>query len=412
VRGLLRTVVALSAAAGCVAVPVVPAGAAPGPVSLAPGDRCAEPGQQFTAVPWPQQMLGPERAWSLAQGGGVVVAVLDSGVDASHPQLSGQVQAGFDAVAGSGRADDDCAGTGTQVAGVIAARQISSIGFAGVAPRAQILPIRVVDGAGTSGRIAQPDVLARGINAAVDRGAHIIAVSAVSYSDTPALAAAVGRALERGVVVVAAVGDEGSANKPPTPYPADYDGVIGVGAIDQSGVPWRSSPAGDYVDLVAPGGEVVTLQRGQGMVAVDGTGVAAGFVAATAALVRARRGGLAPAEMERQLTGSAIPAARGGAYGRGIVNPYNAVTDRLAAEEPAALPEMARPSNDRHPAWDRARDLALVGAGLATGAVLVVLVVAVALPRGRRRLWRSAVRPAPVTRDEPEEPAPPRQLFS
>jgi membrane-anchored mycosin MYCP len=384
----------------------------PGVASAAPGDNCADPGQVYTPVPWQQQMLGPERAWSFTQGGGVTVAVLSTGVDASHPQLSGQVSAGFDAVTNSGTADDDCLGLGTQVAGVIAARQVSSIGFAGVAPRVTILPIRVIGERGSSA-VAEPAILARGINAAVQRGAKVIAVAAVTYSDSSALQGAVANAISRGVVVVAAAGDAGgSSGGNPTPYPADYDGVIGVGAIQETGELWPNSQTGSYVDIVAPGAKVVTLQRRQGMTEVDGTGVACGFVAATAALVRARRGDPAPVEVERQLFGTAIPAAGGPRFGHGIVNPYSAVVDRLADSDPGQLPALTRSSTERSPAWARSRDLALIGGGVAVVVVLIVLVVAVSLPRGRRRFWRSSVAPTPTTREEPEEPAPPIQLFT
>lgn len=385
----------------------------PGVASAAPGDNCAEPGQVFTPVPWQQQMLGPDRVWPFTQGGGVTVAVLSTGVDASHPQLAGQVSQGFDAVAGSGRADDDCFGLGTQVAGVIAARQVASIGFAGVAPRVTILPIRVIGERGSAGAVAEPAILARGVTAAVQRGANVIAVAAVTYTDSPALQGAVANAIDKGVVVVAAAGDAGSASGGnPTPYPADYDGVIGVGAIQQTGELWPNSQTGSFVDIVAPGADVVTLQRGQGMIEVDGTGVACGFVAATAALVRSRRGTPTPDQVERQLNGTAIPAAGGPRFGHGIVNPYAAVVERLADRGPVELPALTRSSTARSPAWARSRDIALVGGGVAVLAVLLVLVVAVSLPRGRRRFWRSSMASTPVTREEPEEPAPPVQLFT
>lgn len=396
--------------AALVTAAVVAVWGGPGVAQAAPGDQCTQPGQVYTPVPWQQQMLGPERAWSFTQGGGITVAVLSTGVDADHPQLSGQVSAGFDAVANRGAADDDCLGEGTQVAGVIAARQVSSIGFAGVAPRVTILPIRVVD---RGGSVADPAILARGVNAAVSRGANVIAVAAITYTDSSALQAAVAGAISRGVVVVAAAGDEGSASGGnPTPYPAEYDGVIGVGAIQQTGELWPNSQRGSYVDLVAPGAGVVTLQRGQGMAEVDGTGVACGFVAAAAALVQARRGSPPPEEVERQLYGTAIPTAGGTRFGHGIVNPYNAVVDRIGDSDLGQVPALTRSSTERSPAWERSRDLALIGGGVAVLAVLIVLVVAVSLPRGRRRFWRSAVAPTPVTREEPEEPAPPLQLFT
>ncbi|MEH1013643.1 S8 family serine peptidase [Micromonospora sp. CPCC 206060] len=412
-------VLAVPAAAAPVAVALPGAVAAvpPGRVVLpavAPLERnCAEPGQPVAPVPWPQRMLGPERVWPLVRGGGITVAVLDSGVDGRHPQLRGRVEPGYDAVARSGRADDDCSGTGTGVAGVIAARVVPGTGFAGTAPEVTILPVRVVTGLGLDGSVAESAVLARGIRVAVTRGADVIAVSAVSWTDSDALRGAVRFALDRNVVVVAAAGDRRDDKGPArVSYPAAYDGVIGVGAIGPTGEAWPGSQPGPHVDLVAPGAQVATLQRTRGMTPnVSGTGLACGFVAATAALVRAKRGELPPVEVERLLSGTAVPAAGGGAYGHGVVNPYGAVNDQVVQRDPQPLPGLAAAAQRDSSALARSRERALAGTGLALLTVLVVLTVAVTLPRARRRRWRAAVAPAPPTRPEPTEPGPPVELF-
>ncbi|MFI6761341.1 S8 family serine peptidase [Micromonospora sp. NPDC050417] len=410
-RRPIRTV---TVTAACVGVLLVGAGGPGAAVHAAVRSAvdCADPGQPINPVPWPQQMLGPERAWPFTQGGGVTVAVLDSGVDAHHPQLAGRVADGFDAVAGGGSANDDCLGTGTQVAGVIAAGQAPAVGFVGLAPRVWILPIRVLDERGASGGVAAPDVLARGIDAALSWNADVLAVSAVSYTDDTRLRDAVARAVSRGVVVVAAVGDRGDEQATGIiPYPAAYPGVVGVGAIDEAGERWRGSQQGSFVDLVAPGGAVPTLQRGAGMTVVNGTGVACAFAAGAVALVHARRGDPQADEMVRQLLATAVPAAGGDAYGHGIVNPYGAVTDRVAGNGPEPLPALVRPPAEASPAWARSRELAIAGSVVALLVVLTVLVTAVAMPRGRRRLWRSASAAAPANRVEPDEPGPPVSLF-
>ena len=405
----------LARATAAICVTAALAGAGAVPAAAAPANQnCAQPGPVIAEVPWAQRMLGPERVRPFTRGGNQIVAILDSGVDADHPRLEGQVLAGFDAVAGSGPANDDCLGTGTQVAGVIAAKQSSTGGFVGLAPSVQILPIRVVAQRFGSGVGAEPQVLARGIDEAVKRGAGVIVVSTITYKDNPVLQGSVANALSRGVVVVAAVGDLGDERgQVPTPYPADYDGVIGVGAIRESGGLWPKSQQGSYVDLVAPGENVVTLSRAGGMVPASGTAVAAGFVGATAALVRARRGDLRDQRngVARQLERTAVPSPGGRAYGSGVVNPYVAVTARLRAPSPEPLPNLPPISAGDTSAWDRARDLAMVGTGIAVGLVLIVLVIAVVLPRGRRRFWRPAVAPAPKQEPEPEEPSPPVQLF-
>lgn len=376
-------------------------------------DNCVGPGIQEDEVPWAQRALGPERVWPFTRGQGVVVAVLDSGVDAQHPQLRGRVLDGYDVLAGGGPANTDCHGTGTRVAGVIAARPASGTGFAGFAPDARILPIRVVQRATNEGLIADPAALATGIDVALSMDADVIAVSAITYRNDDRLEAAVERAVRAGVTVVAAVGDRGDGSGGnPTPYPAAYSGVIGVGAIDETGTRWSRSQRGRYVDLVAPGAGVLTLQANSTMTLADGTGVACGFVAATAALVRARPGsGVSASAVDDVLLATATPAATGSHYGRGIVDPYAAVNSILVDGEPAELPAPPAPAEVDNSAWLRARGLAIAGAGIVLLAGVVVIVVAYAIPRGQRRFWRGALARKVPSAAEPDEPGPPIQLF-
>jgi len=400
------------AAASCVAVAVCVV--TPGPAWAAPAaQECAEPGQTIRDAPWSQKMLGPERVWPFTRGSGVTVAVLDSGVDANHPQLRNRVDAGFDAVRGGGPANTDCVGTGTQVAGAIAARQASSIGFVGMAPNATILPIRVISEEGARRGEADPAVLARGIEEAAKRKADVIVVSAITYTDTPQLRDIVTEVQRKGIIVVAAVGDRGDADGGnPTPYPAGYGSVIGVGAIDQNGRPWAKSQRGSYVDLVAPGVEVVTLQRGGGLTVVTGTHVAAGFVGGAAALVTGERGAeTTGSEARRLLLATAVPTVRDERHGYGIVNPYSAVVDRLVTASPEPLPALVRSAAESSPEWARARSLATIGTLVAVLAVAAVLVIAVAVPRGRRRYWRPVLAQDPPSVVEPDEPPPPALLF-
>jgi membrane-anchored mycosin MYCP len=396
--------------------------AVPGPARAgARAPECAGPGQPYQPVPWAQQMLAPERVWPFTRGFGITVAVLDSGVDGRHPRLKGRVAAGFDALAPKGGpANSDCLGTGTQVAGVIAADRAAEIGFVGLAPLSTILPVRVLAGDGFGPPSVRPDVLARGIVWAVENGADVIDVAAPTYTDDPGVRAAVARARDKGVLIVAAVGElDGAGGGERTPYPAAYPGVLGVGAIDQGGNRWSQSAAGDYVDLVAPGVAVTSLQARGGMVAeANGTGIASGFVAATAALARARRGtSLDSREIVQLLVSTAAPAPlgpRSPQYGYGIVNPYAVVNDFAADAAPAPLPGLPRPASRSDQAWTRSRSLAVAGATGTAGLVVLVLVAAVALPRGRRRLWRPALAPPlphPAGPDDPDDARPPVGLF-
>jgi len=382
---------------------------------------CAQPGTQIASVPWAQQMLGPQRVRSIADGSGVTVAVLDSGVDDAHqPQLAGRVVASTDFIQPSNTTATDCAGRGTQVAGIIAARQVNGVQFAGVAPNARLISARVDDGSSNgSGATAGTTGLASAIDWAVQRHAQVIDVSMATATDDTAVEASVAAAIAAGVVVVAAAGDSGDANGgDPVLYPAAYPGVIGVGAINPDGSRWDRSEHDAFVDLVAPGADVISTQTGGGLVGgLNGTSYAAAFVSGTAALVRQRNPQLTPAEVARQLFATATPAPGGvddDEYGFGIVNPYSAVSDN-AGGSPGALSGFHASRDDpavraRDAAWRRSGTIAAIVAAVGVLVAFVVVGGARALPRGRRRRWRAAF--APPVRDDPDdEVKPPVQLF-
>ncbi|MER7455612.1 type VII secretion-associated serine protease mycosin [Micromonospora sp. NPDC126480] len=388
-RSALRPLLATSAVVVAM-LTVVPAHAAP---------RCATPlapARPITTVPWPQQRYAPERLAPLATGAGVTVAVVDSGVDHTHPQLAGRVATGTDLLDRGGDGTRDCAGHGTGVASIIAAARQDGVAFHGLAPDARILPVRVseqqvVDGR-ESGRTVSARDFAGAIRWAVDNGADVLNLSVVLYRDDPAVRAAVGHALARDVIVVAAAGNLHDSGDP-RPYPAAYDGVLGVGAIGADGVRSSFSQTGPYVDLVAPGGDVVTAAPGRGHHRAEGTSYAVPFVAATAALLRQYRPELDGAEVAERILATTDPAP-GAGYGAGVLNPYRALTEsgggsvraRPAAallddrDDPARLAERAR--------RDSARDQALLVAGVGSAVVTAAVLLAVVLPHGVRRRWR------------------------
>jgi membrane-anchored mycosin MYCP len=400
----------------------VPVGPFVGPAAAAPSNLyCSQPPEPAPspgATPWPQAVLGPDRAWPFSRGGGVTVALIDSGVDKSHPQLSGHVLPGVDAVAG-GPADTDCAGTGTQAAGVIVAQQRPRIGFHGIAPDATILPIRVFEDGQGADQPVPGAVLANAINSAVGQGADVLSISVGTSGDDPAVKAAVQHAEDQDVLVVAAVADLGNNQAPfYSDYPARYDGVVAVGGLDPTGARSASSGSGSYLDLVAPAVDVVTTQIGKVLAAGNGNRLAAAYVAGTAALVRARFPNMSAADVVHRLTATAV-AAPGGTerqfYGRGLVNPYGAVTETVTNAKPAAVPGLPPRSVDpvrvaHEAAWARGYRLAWWLTGAAVALALGILLFAVAVPRGRRRHWHSAIAPSPPQPAD-EEPSPPVLLF-
>ncbi|MEU8326945.1 type VII secretion-associated serine protease mycosin [Micromonospora sp. NPDC048839] len=381
----------------------------------------SDPGQVISETPWHQRWLAPQRVWPFSTGFNVKVAVIDSGTDDNHPQLSGRVATGFDALRGTPGGNVDCVSHGTAVASLIAARPQNGVGFHGLAPDATIIPIRVSERAGNEGEEARgqsvsAEVFAQAIRGAVDDGAAVVNMSVTLYRPEPAVESAIRYAREHDVVLVAAAGNlHQNGDRPdPVPYPAAYDGVIGVGAIDQEGVRVKQSQVGPYVDLVAPGGAVVAATRLAGHAVWSGTSFATPLVSATAALIRAAEPGLSAEGVNRRLLATVDPARGGPAegYGRGLLNPYRAVTERLTNDAPVTQPPMPDPSYDAA-AQERSERWSVFGrVALWVGLLVAVLALAIGamaslLPRGRRLRWRPtrpAAPPPPVGEiDEPEE---------
>lgn len=407
---MLRSVVALGVLAALVLVGLAPAAVG--------ATQCAEPGTALSPVPWAQQRLAPETIWPVADGAGVKVAVIASGVDANHPQLAGAVSAGQNLLPGDERpANSDCGGLGTQVAGVIAAAQSSSVGFHGLAPRATIVPIRVTDEAviGTDGGADSPTpaTLASAVRAAITRRPAVMVIPVVTYVDAPALRSAVADAVAADIVVIAAVGDvRKAADGPVVPYPAAYHDVIGVGAVDQTGALGSDSAVSSTVDLVAPGEDLVSTQRGGGLASVSGTAIAAGYVAGVVALIRSRWTVAPATEVVRRLLATATPLTGEPGYGDGLVNPEQAVSATMASGSPSPMPAVRPPglAGDQS-AWSRSNRLAVVLAGALATVGLLVVVIVVAVPRGRRRRWRPGLAPPPIEHPEDDLPSPPVLLF-
>jgi membrane-anchored mycosin MYCP len=403
--------------------PVVTAGAAAAAAPTAAGQNCVAPGKTITTTPWPQQMLAPQRTQHLSNGSGVTVAVLDSGVDATtQPQLRKQIYASTDFIDPKSNGRTDCTGHGTQVAGIIAAVGREPIAFRGLAPAAHLVSARVSDSEGETGLSAGTTGLAHAIDWAVQQQhADIINISLTTAADDQPLRDAVARAEAAGTVIIAAAGNKGApTDGNPVLYPAAYPGVIGVGAIDPTGHRWPGSEHRNYVDLVAPGADLISTQAGGGVVdGLNGTSYAAAFVTGTAALVLSRDPGMNPHDLANRLYATATPAPGGldsTEYGHGIVNPYSAVVDLTTGARPGVLPGLSPSPADpaevaRTAAWSRSGRLAGTLTGIGILLALVVLAASRALPLGRRRRWRASL--APAVRDNPEAAAvsPPLQLF-
>jgi membrane-anchored mycosin MYCP len=385
---------ALAGSAAPPAAPMAPvAPVAPvGPVAPAAPAACQlQPGApEVPTEPWPQQRFDYERLWNLTRGSGVTVAVVDTGVDADHPQLAGQVVRSIDV---SKTGSNDCLGHGTKVAGIVAAldQRDRDRAFVGIAPRAKILSVKYTNQEHSNG--ADPN-LAKAIRTAVDaKGVRVINVSSTA-PDTPDLRAAVTYAQSRDILIVAAAGnvqDEEKGKELPA-YPAGYDGVVGVASVGENGQISDFSNARTQIAVAAPGQNIISTWPGGGYAVDEGTSFATPFVSGLAALMRSFRPRLTYKQVANRILATA-EGTSGVGSGRGIVNPFEAITAEISDNAPpaAAQPKVAvRPVriDPPTPTDTRTRGIALAVTFGALGVAAMVAVAGVVIPMGRRRGWR------------------------
>jgi len=264
-------------------------------------------------------------AWAYSSGAGVIVAVIDSGVDAHHVDLDGQVLPGVDLVDPKGDGDTDLVGHGTTVSAIIAGKDDSD-GVIGIAPKAKILPVRVLD---QQNRYDDAMIVAKGVRWAVDHGARVINLSLGGSGSSAALAAALDYAFAKDVVVVACTGNAGAGPSTGVWYPAREPGVIAVAGMERAGdVLWSGSITGKETVVTAPATQLVGA-RPSGYWKVQGTSFAAPMVSGTAALIRSRWPTMPAGEVINRIIKTAKdrgPAGRDDTYGYGMVDPTGALT--------------------------------------------------------------------------------------
>ncbi|WP_018786595.1 type VII secretion-associated serine protease mycosin [Micromonospora sp. CNB394] len=334
----------MAAVAGPLAPPAHAAPAAPATVArpwLAP-DGLPRTGQ-VRDEQWQLEQLRAKTAWRTSTGRGVVVAVIDSGVDGTHPDLAGQVLPGLDLVTPDGSDDPDPVGHGTTVAGLIAGRADDDRGVVGLAPNAKILPVRVLD---AENRYDDALIIAKAVRWAVDNGARVVNLSLGGSSDNPALAAALDYAFARDVVVVACTGNLATSTTTEVWYPAREPGVLAVAGLERTSENlWSGSITGHETVLSAPATGLYGA-RPHGYWRVQGTSFAAPLVAATAALVRARYPKMPAGDVVNRLITTARdlgPTGRDDRFGYGLVDPVAALTGDVPAVGHNPLDDNASP---------------------------------------------------------------------
>ncbi|WP_150266334.1 S8 family peptidase [Paenibacillus tepidiphilus] len=254
----------------------------------------------FSTYQWNLPAIETEAGWNLTKGSQEVsVAVVDTGVQASHPDLQGQLLTGYNAIAGGGSTPDDDVGHGTHVAGIIGALTNNSEGVAGISWYNKILPVKALDnsGAGTTYSVAE------GIIWAADQGAKVINLSLGNYAESQFLHDAIKYAYDRDVVIVAASGND---NTERPGYPAAYDEVLAVAATGQNGERASFSNYGDYIDVAAPGESIASTYPDNQYAALSGTSMASPHVAALAGLVRSLNPELTNKEVMELMTSNAV----------------------------------------------------------------------------------------------------------
>ncbi|EWM17060.1 S8 family serine peptidase [Kutzneria sp. 744] len=363
-------------------------------VPLAQAAGCATSSEVYQDPPsWAQKLVDPSRIWLLTKGTGQTVAIVGAGVDGSNPQFGhDQVLSSDDLVARPGGVAD-CDGRGTFAAGIIGAQPNDQTTFVGLAPGAHLLPVRYTAGSGDTNP-GDPGRLATAITQAVHAGAGTILVDIPTTVDSPALDGAVAAALAAGSVIVspAAGTQQGIVS-----YPTALPGVLGVGAADRNGVAVQTE-AGDYIDVAAPGADLVSTSAGGfgHSWPIKDPSAAAAYVAATVALLRSHQPTATPAQIVNRLTLTASRASGGGRdprLGWGLVDAYTAVTSQLplTASGPgtspttAAAPALVPAAAPAQPPIN-----SLVG-GLALGGVALAALaglITVTIRRGRERGWK------------------------
>jgi len=356
---VIRAVLAAALACAFVAAPVAAPGGLPAASAATSCDDLDH--ALIDETPYALKRLGARRVWERATGNGVIVAVVDSGVNARNPHFTGAVLPGTSLIPDDPdtRGWTDRTSHGTAIAGIIAARPVMGSGVVGLAPKARILPVRVFVGEEdrhvAAGVALRADRIAEGIRWAVERGARIVNVSMSTPKHDGRLDAAVAFARSRGVLVVASAGNRTqSPDKGDGPrYPAASAGALAVTAATTQDVVTDDSIHGPHVDVASPGHEVLTTFRAIGdcLIETDGasSSFATGYVSGAAALIAETYPSASPDEIAYRLMASADRPVRGqrdDVRGWGLIQPYEALTMTIdASRQGPPLPgQTAKPS--------------------------------------------------------------------
>jgi subtilisin family serine protease len=272
-------------------------------------------GMAGDAAQYVLQTLQIPQAHQLATGKNVAVAVIDSAIDATHPDLSGSIVKNFDALGGGGKPQQH----GTAMAGAIAAHGK----LLGIAPDAQILAERAFDDSAGKA-VGTSFAIYKSLQWAADNAARVVNMSFVGPAD-PALHRMLAAAYEKGLVLIAAGGNGGAYAGPQ--YPAADPNVIAVTATDAKDGLFSLDNRNQYITIAAPGVEILALAPGDAYQITSGTSIAAAHVSGIAALMLQRQPSLKPSDVRAILasTTKRLDPSQHGGFGPGLVNAYRAI---------------------------------------------------------------------------------------
>lgn len=295
----------------------------------------ATPNDTYRGSQWAHNVLNIDQVHDIATGAGVTVAVVDTGIQANHPDLVGKVTAGTDTTSEALSPGVDPDGHGTHVAGIIAANTNNAAGVASIAPDASLLSVKALlgDGTGWSTDIAE------GVTWAVNNGADVINLSLAVDGDDPVLETAINYANTANVTVAAAMGNDRIVNT--VSYPAAYSTVLAVGSTDSSDNLSTYHNTGSHIKLVAPGNSILSTDTGSGYATMTGSSMATPHVAAAAALLREMHVDYTPAQIRTALQNSAVDKGASGwdsVAGYGRVNIYAALTGDAVPPDTTTAP--------------------------------------------------------------------------
>ena len=298
-------------------------------------DQVFEPSQApndpYFGNAWHLPKIGAPTAWDTSVGQGVTIAILDSGVDGTHPDLAPQMVPGWNFY-DNNNITNDVYGHGTEVAGTAAAAGNNATGVAAVTWRAKIMPLRVTDTQG----YGYTSMIAQGLVWAADHGARVANISFLGVAgDLAVLNAAQYMRNKGGIVVVAGGNTGGALNYAPS------DVVTAVSATDSNDARTSWSSYGDYIDVAAPGVGIWTTTRGGGYAGFSGTSASSPVVAGTYALMIAANPSLTPTDLDTDLFTTAHDLGSAGfdpQYGHGRVDAAAAVAMSAKSPTPDTQP--------------------------------------------------------------------------